>query len=60
MILKKQHEMALNSDNLAYQEVREAWDVGVFRNAKNGSKQVPKHYIMHKQMHKFVLKHINQ
>ena len=39
MILKNQHEKALNEDNLAYQEIRDAWDVKAFREAKLGPKQ---------------------
>ena len=35
--LKNQHEKALNEDSLAHQEVRDAWDVDVFRNVKLGS-----------------------
>ena len=38
-ILKDKHERALNEDNLAYQEVRDAWDVKAFREAKLGPKQ---------------------
>ena len=38
-ILKNKHEKALNEDNLAYQEVRDAWDVKAFREAKLGPKK---------------------
>ena len=38
-ILKNKHEKALNEDNLAYQEVRDAWDVKAFRDSKLGPKK---------------------
>ena len=38
-ILKNKHEKALNEDNLAYQEVRDAWDVKAFRETKLGPKK---------------------
>ena len=37
--LELEHEEALNEDNLAYQEVLDAWNVDAFRDAKLGSKK---------------------